>query len=785
MTRATRSTGPAQARLRWTVIGPFLVAVALLAALGMGSAEVLSALRAYVGGESQWSKGQKDAVYHLTRYARSHDAADHRLYVAAIAIPLGDRRARIELERPQPDRAVAREGFRAGNIPPDDIDSMIWLFRSFRSVPFMAEAVATWGEADEQILALAGLGEQIHDHVQRGETDSPAYAALLMRLPLLNQRLTALAQRFSATMSSASRQTQQVVQRATLLLAIGLAATALLISLRLFRRQARHDGALRASEERLQRALESASLCLWDCDVRTGQVYLSEQWSLWLGGPAQATRTTTAALFDSVPESERQGLCEAFNAALSEPAAHYRIEHRVLRPNGPLLWVLSEGRVVERDAQGVPLRIVGTNRDISEHKEEEAARLKLEAQLRESQKMEAVGTLAGGIAHDFNNILGAVLGQLALLRDDLGAHPTALQGLERIDKSARRARRLVHQILAFSRHETQLLASRPLRPLLEETFALLRSTLPAGAHLDARLGDDDTLHVMADSTQIQQVLMNLCTNAWHALQGRPGRIELGLRRVHLAAGSAARPPSLAAGDYAQLWVSDSGCGMDAATQTRIFEPFFTTKAVGQGTGLGLSVVHGIVAAHGGAIQVTSEPGRGSRFNVYLPLAPRPSAQACSDWGTLAPLADTRATGLDRHVLLVDDDEVMTEVTGELLQRMGYRVTRHLDPQRALAEVSESPLAVDLVVSDFNMPGCSGLDLAHALARVRPDLPLVISSGHLSEGQREALLAAGVRGVVQKENAVDELGPLLQRLLAERPTPSSQARAQGRHPALAH
>ncbi len=766
-TGSTGSTGPSAARFRWTVIGTFLLAVALLAALGVGSAEVLSAVRAYVGGESLWSKGQKDAVYHLTRYARSHDPEDHRLYAAAIAVPLGDQRARIELERAQPDREVARRGFLDGGIAQEDVDSMIWLFRSFRSVPFMADAVATWAEADEQILVLATLGDQIHSHVRSGETVSPAYAALLMRLPLLNQRLTVLAQRFSATMGSASRQTQQLVQRATLLLAIGLAACAMLISLRLFRRQARHAQALRASEERVQRALESTALCLWDCNVRTGEVYLSEHWSRHRGGPAQATHTTTAALFDCVPESERQGLRDAFYAALTDPAVHYRVEHRVLRMDGSTMWVLSEGRVVERNARGVALRIVGTNRDITEHKEDEAARLKLEAQLRESQKMQAVGTLAGGIAHDFNNILGAVLGQLALLRDDVGPHHAALQGLERIDRSARRARRLVHQILAFSRRETQLLASRPLRPLLEETFALLRSTLPAGVQLDARLGDDESLHVLADSTQIQQVLMNLCTNAWHALQGRPGRIELGLRQAHLTADSAQRPPALADGDYAHIWVSDSGCGIDAATRSRIFEPFFTTKAVGQGTGLGLSVVHGIVASHGGAIHVASEPGQGSSFHVYLPLVPPPSAEVYSDWGTLAPLAETRTTGRGCHVMVVDDDEVMTEVMGELLQRMDYRVTRHLDPQCALAEVRKSPLAIDLVLSDFNMPGCSGLDLARELAIIRPDLPLVISSGNLSEAQREALLSAGVCAVVQKENAIDELGPLLQRLLAGR------------------
>ncbi len=777
MTRAHRPLWKSEARPRWIVIGPFLVTVALLAALGIGSAEVLSAVRAYVGGESLWSKGQKDAIYHLTQYARSREAEDHRRYAAAIAVPLGDRRARIELERAQPDLEVARRGFLDGGIQTDDVEALIWLFRNFRSVPFMADAIDIWAEADTQIVALANLGDEIRAHIMHGETDSPSYTAALARLPLLNERLTVLAQRFSSTMSAASRQTQQIVQRATLLLAVGLAATALLISMTLLRRQALNDRALRASEERLQRALESTALCLWDCDVRTGEVYLSEQWSLHLGGPKQPTRTTTAALFERVPESERQGLRDAFAAALTSPAARYRIEHRVLRLDGSTMWVLSEGRVVERNAKGAPLRLVGTNRDISEHKEEEAARLKLEAQLRESQKMEAIGTLAGGIAHDFNNILGAVLSQLALLRDDLGpAHP-ALRGLGQIDKSTRRARRLVHQILAFSRRETQLLASRPLLPLLEETFALLRSTLPAGVQLDAQFGsqcDEEALHVMADTTQIQQVLMNLCTNAWHALLGQPGRIQLGLRLAHLAAGAAERPPSLPPGDYAHVWVTDSGCGMDAATRARIFEPFFTTKPVGQGTGLGLSVVHGIVTAHGGALRVVSALGRGSTFHLYLPLAARPGPEPQSDWGALAPLSD-RHTGHGRHVLMVDDDEVMSEVMGLLLQRLGYRVTRHLDPQRAIAEVREAPQAVDLVLSDFNMPGCSGLDVARALAAIRADLPLVINSGHLSEEQRRALLAAGVSGVVQKENAIDELGPLLQKLLSARKAEAVSAR----------
>ncbi|MES2958200.1 MAG: ATP-binding protein [Pseudomonadota bacterium] len=749
-------------RFRWSVIGPFLIVVVLLAALGVMSAVMLSAVRAYVGGESLWSKGQKDAVYHLLNYVESHDPDDHRKFASAIAVPLGDRIGRIELERPQPDLGLVRRGFLQGGNHPDDIDDMIWLFRHFRRVPFMADAIAIWAEADREIAALNSLAAQVHARIVAGDTSSPQVRALLRELPVLNERLTVLEQRFSATMGEASRKTQTIVLAATLLLALTLASAAVLYSSRLLQQQARGERALRTSEERLQRALESSSLCLWDCDVPSGDIYLSKEWVQLLGGPPEATRTTIAALFDLAPENERPALHRALTRALKDPQAGYRVEHRVTRLDGGSLWILSEGRVVQRDDAGRALRMVGTNRDISQHKQDEAARLGLEAQLRESQKMEAIGTLAGGIAHDFNNILGAILSQLALLRDELGASHRALPGLGQIDKSARRARRLVQQILAFSRREPQQLQNQPLRPVLEETLALLRSTLPAGVQFDAALSAEP-LHVLADATQIQQVLMNLCTNAWHALQGEVGRIELGLEPLRLPAKGLPPPAGLTPGDYAHVWVSDSGCGMDEATRARIFEPFYTTKSVGKGTGLGLSVAHGIVTAHHGAISVDSQLGQGSRFHLYLPLAPSHESTPRSEWGALR--IDS-GQGRGQHVMVVDDDEVMAQVAAQLLQRLGYRVSSHLDPQQAVEALRGQPQDIDLVLSDFNMPTLSGLDLAREVTRIRADLPVVISSGHLSDPQRNELLDAGVRGLVQKENTIEELGPLIQRLLAE-------------------
>ena len=751
-------------RFQWLVIGPFLIAVALMAMLSIASTEIMSAVRAYVGGESLYSKGQKDAAYHLAKYAASRNPDDIRRFREALSIPLGDQKARTELERAKPDLAVVRQGFVEGGNHADDIASMIWLFQNFRQVSFMADAIDIWAEADRQILVLEALANQIEQRVVASRAGPAQTAASLAQLTLLNDLLTSIEQRFSARLGEASRIANFLVLVATVLLGLGLAATASLLSMRALRHQALAEAALRESQERLQRALEGSELALWDCDVESGRVYLSESWSRHLGGPNEVTQTTLTAFAELIPQSERAGVNNSLLAALKDPAADYRVEHRVRRLDGEWLWNRSEGRVVERAPDGRALRIAGVNRDITERKQAEAARHALEAQLRESQKMEAIGTLAGGIAHDFNNILGAIIGNVALAREHLGEH-AAQANLKQINKAAMRARGLVQQILAFSRRQPPELRNQPLRPLVQESLALMRSTLPAGVVLDVELSDVP-LHVHADATQMHQVLMNLCTNAWHALRGKSGRIGVGLEPVDLDAAAAQRPGGLPPGGYAHLWVSDDGCGMDVATLSRIFEPFYTTMPVGQGTGLGLSVVHGIVAAHHGVITVQSEPGRGTTFNLYFPLLELHAGAALpSGWGSLEML---ESIGQGEHVLCIDDDEVMLPLVEQILRRLGYRVTCYQDPGEALAAVRLQPRDFDLVVSDFNMPQCSGLDVAREVARVRPDLPVVINSGYIDDALRADAMRAGVRGLIQKENTLEELGAMVQRLLRTDP-----------------
>ena len=411
---------------------------------------------------------------------------------------------------------------------------------------------------------------------------------------------------------------------------------------------------------------------------------------------------------------------------------------------------------------------VAIERDVSERKQAEATRRSLENQVREAQKMEAIGTLAGGIAHDFNNILGAILGNVALAQLDLPAGHPALARLAQIAVSGARARSLVEQILTFSRRAPPTLTAVSLVDSVQEAAAMLRATLPATVKLSVAIpapAPDEPLRVRGDATQLQQVLLNLCTNAWHALADGSGTIEVRLASLRVGGAAAFAPPArthLAEGVYAHLSVTDGGRGMNAATRARIFEPFFTTKPAGQGTGLGLSVVHGIVGSYGGTITVSSRLGAGSRFDIYIP-------QLEGGAGLAAPeaTAPPPAPGRGEQVLYIDDDEVMLLMVEHLLLKLGYSATCLIDPRAALAAVQARPGHFDLVVTDFNMPQMSGLDLARALHDIDARLPVVISSGYLPEQLRSNAEAAGVVALMRKEHTLDDLAAVVERALSAR------------------
>lgn len=434
------------------------------------------------------------------------------------------------------------------------------------------------------------------------------------------------------------------------------------------------------------------------------------------------------------------------------------------RKDGQPNWV--EIKMVPiADETGSYTHWVAVERDITARKEAEAMREQRERQTRESQKMEAIGTLAGGIAHDFNNILGAISGQVAIASADLdrpGPETTAAkESLEQIKVAADRARRLVQRILAFSRREAPLVQAQALAPVIQETVGMLKATLPATVTLDVQL-PVPALLVPIDATQMQQVLLNLCTNAWQALPDGRGRIDI---RTEAKTFEGQGPEALPPGRYVHLSIRDEGKGMDAATRARIFEPFFTTKQPGQGTGLGLAVVHGIVITHGGAIGVDSALGQGTTFHVWLP-AVEPAPDAPPPEAKVSFTAVATSGGHGERVLYIDDDEVMRNMVNRLLKRLGYQPTCMADPQEALAAfqaASAGEERFDVVVTDYNMPGLNGIELASAMHDLSPAVPVLLSSGYLQEGMVARAQAVGVREILQKENTVEELGPALQRL----------------------
>jgi PAS domain S-box-containing protein len=398
--------------------------------------------------------------------------------------------------------------------------------------------------------------------------------------------------------------------------------------------------------------------------------------------------------------------------------------------------------------------VVFNFRDITERKQAEAERARLEQRLRQAEKMEAVGRLAGGIAHDFNNILGGILGYAEMLAENAPPGSPLKRYADNVLTGANRASGLVEQILSYSRSQRAKRVPVELGRIVAETLELVRGSLPAGIRLESEV-PEKAIYVVGDATQLHQVTMNLCTNAIHAM-GNAGTLRVRLEPAEVAAERTLAHTTLHAGAYARLTVEDTGSGMDEATFARIFEPFFTTKEAGKGTGLGLSLVYGIVTDSAGAIDVTSAPGRGSSFAIYLPRVESPVIAEAD------AAAEPVARGNGERVLVVDDEEALVAVTSEALRRIGYEPVPCSDGAAALAAFDAA--RIDAVIADEVMPGLTGTQLATSLRRRRADLPIVLVSGYIGPMMTERAIAAGVNEILKKPLLARDLAAALARVL---------------------
>ena len=813
------------------IVGIFVAIVICVFSLGVLRSAILSGVRAYIGGEGLWSKAEKRAVLSLTKYAASHAESDYQQYLAEIAVPTGDKQARLELQRDSPNMALVRQGFLQGRNSPEDVDSMSMLFRRFGRVGDMARAIAIWTEGDGYIDQLRALADDLHREVNAADPDAHKIREISDRVAAVDARVTPLEDEFSATLGQGARWMNRVLSLATLLasgvlllIGIGL-SSAVLKQIRNSEEKYRNlintandailviDAETRliveandkagemlgipehqlvgkpeselypATNDKIRREFlspnpdrpaRSRELELVRADGTRVPVEVSASATELAGRPAVlgifrdlGDRLEAAAILrrsedrfsyliqnlsDVItivavdgtmlyhsPSIERVAgylpselLGKSFLAFVhpeDEPSVRAALErvtlkvgsaappeYRFRRKNGSWVWLESVGNNLLNDvAVG---GIVVTSREVT-------GRRALEEQVRQSQKMEAVGRLAGGIAHDFNNLLMVIQGYAEIVLEEDSASPAVRKNVETIVRTTESAANLTRQLLSFSRKHVFSPQVLDLNALVSQMSEMLLGVLRDEMEFEVKL-DPDACCISADPGQVEQVIMNLVVNARDAMP-KGGNLTLQTARIAPEASRAKQPAALPRGDYVMLAVSDTGIGMDLDTQSRIFEPFFTTKSKDEGTGLGLSVVYNIVRASGGHVRVNSEPGRGTTLRVFFPrvaMAPQPQPVE-------AP-AKTSRTGRET-ILVAEDQPDLRWMICQFLQELGYSVLEAKDGADAVALAEQYKGTIDVLLTDVVMPHLRGSEVARRLSAWRPDMRVIFMSGY-TEGE---------------------------------------------------
>ncbi len=847
------------------IVGVFVAIVVCVFYLGVLRSDILSGVRAYVGGEGLWSKAEKRAALSLTDYAASHSESDYQQYLAEIAVPIGDKQARLQLQSSSPNMELVREGFVQGRNSPADVDRMATLFRRFGSVGYMARAIAIWTEGDRYIDQLRSLADDLHREVNSLHPDAQKISEITDQIAVVDDRVTPLEDEFSSTLSEGARWIDRLLSVATLLasgvlllIGIGL-SSAVLNQFRDSEEKYRNlintanDGILVIdAETRLileannklghmlgipeQQLVGLPESTLYPADPESGRAPLtpnkakaplSQQLVLVRadGAPVQVEVSVSATELNGRPavlgifrdirdrleaaavlqrSEERfsyliQNLSDVITVVAvdgtmlyhspsiervagykpsellgksllsfihpdDEPAVRAALERvtlkvgsaappefRFCRKDGTWVWLESVGNNLLNDvAVG---GIVVTSRDVT-------GRRGLEEQVRQAQKMEAVGRLAGGIAHDFNNLLMVIRGYAEIVQQEESASPSVRKSVDTIVRTTESAASLTRQLLSFSRKHVFSPQVLDLNFLVNRMSEMLLGVLRDEMEFVVKL-DPDSCCISADPGQIEQVIMNLVVNARDAM---PQGGKLTLETAHLGTDAlrSKRFSGMPLGEYVVLSVADTGVGMDADTQSRIFEPFFTTKNKDEGTGLGLSVVYNIVRASGAHVRVSSELGRGATFQIFFPRVASPVKPQPVEH----PVEALR-TGMET-ILVAEDQPDLRWMICQFVQQLGYSVLEAKDGGDAVALAEQYRGTIDVLVTDIVMPHVRGSEVARLLSLSRPGMKVIFMSGY-TEGEFGGGLGEVGAGttILQKPFELDALAVKIREVLEAR------------------
>jgi PAS domain S-box-containing protein len=434
------------------------------------------------------------------------------------------------------------------------------------------------------------------------------------------------------------------------------------------------------------------------------------------------------------------------------PETEADIEYRIIARNEKVLWVKENARVVKIGNEKL---LHGTIFNITQQKKAEEEKCKLEEQVRHSQKLEAIGTLAGGVAHDFNNILSILMGYTELTLRAIPPEHTAHNHLTHIQKALNRARDIIQQLLTFSRKVDILKQPVDVGPIISETFTFLRSTIPANVDLRLNL-DINKEKILADPTQIHQVIMNLCVNAAQALQNREGIITVTVTSRNISLNKIEECSNLPEGKYIRIDVTDNGPGIPQEIASRIFDPYFTTRGKDKGSGMGLAVVHGIIKNHDGCITMSSKPDQGTTFSVYLPIVKSKAESIEND-------TDSDSTGCE-SILFVDDEVDITEIGKLMLEDRGFQVKTEVNPLEALNTFRKNPTGYDCIITDMTMPNMTGDTLFREIRKIRSDIPVILCTGHSEYINDEKALQMGISAYMHKPLHCEDLVNMIRKVI---------------------